>query len=101
MFDPLLRAFAADKRIGIACGTCFEHQNGVWVQRFGTGAPEVGAPPEIAVTMFLAHSLHGYTASGYVAEAINFYLDRKYGREFERWATPRFRFLRGLPEIVS
>jgi penicillin-binding protein 2 len=63
----------------------------------GTGAPEVGAPPEIAVTMFLAHSLHGYTASGYVAEAINFYLSRKYGRPFKLFATERMRTAAGLP----
>jgi penicillin-binding protein 2 len=63
----------------------------------GTGAREVGAPPEIAVTMFLEFAEHGYTASGYVAEAINFYLDRKYGREFRKWATPRLRAAHGLP----
>lgn len=63
----------------------------------GTGAPEVGAPPEIAVTMFLAHSLHGYTSSGYVAEAINFYLSRKYGRPFQMFATERMRTQTGLP----
>jgi penicillin-binding protein 2 len=63
----------------------------------GTGAPEVGAPPEIAVTMFLAHSLHGYTASGYVAEAVNFYLSRKYGRPFKLFATERMRTAAGLP----
>lgn len=63
----------------------------------GTGAREKGAPPEIAVTMFLEFAEHGYTASGYVAEAVNFYLDRKYGRPFQRWATPRLRFANGLP----
>ncbi len=63
----------------------------------GVGATEAGAPPEIAVTMFLEFAEHGYTASGYVAEAINFYLDRKYGRPFQRWATPRLRLANGLP----
>ena len=63
----------------------------------GTGAPEVGAPPEIAVTMFLARSEHGYTASGYVGEVINFYLSRKYGRPFSKWGTTRFRSERNLP----
>jgi penicillin-binding protein 2 len=63
----------------------------------GTGAREPGAPPEIAVTMFLAHSLHGYTASGYVAEAINFYLSRKYDRPFQMFATERMRTQMGLP----
>ena len=47
--------------------------------------------------MFLAHSLHGYTASGYVAEAINFYLSRKYGRPFQMFATERMRTQTGLP----
>jgi poly-beta-1,6-N-acetyl-D-glucosamine synthase len=42
-FERLLRAFAADKRLGIASGTCFEHQDGEWVQRFGTGANVWGA----------------------------------------------------------
>ena len=63
----------------------------------GTGAREPGAPAEIAVTMFLAHSLHGYTASGYVAEAINFYLSRKYGKPFQMFATERMRTQMGLP----
>ena len=63
----------------------------------GTGARAPGERPEIAVTMFLEFAEHGYTASGYVAEAINFYLDRKYGRPFQRWATPRLRFANGLP----
>jgi penicillin-binding protein 2 len=63
----------------------------------GTGAREPGAPAEIAVTMFLARSEHGYTASGYVGEAINFYLSRKYGRPYVKWATTRFRSERGLP----
>ena len=47
---------------------------------------------EIAVTMFLEHAEHGYTASGYVAEAINFYLSRKYGKDFQMYGTPRLRF---------
>jgi penicillin-binding protein 2 len=63
----------------------------------GTGARAPGERPEIAVTMFLEFAEHGYTASGYVAEAINFYLDRKYGRPFQRWATPRLRFANNLP----
>jgi penicillin-binding protein 2 len=63
----------------------------------GTGAREPGAPAEIAVTMFLARSEHGYTASGYVAEIVNFYLSRKYGRPFQKWSTERFRSAQGLP----
>jgi membrane peptidoglycan carboxypeptidase len=62
----------------------------------GTGARTLGEPPEIAVTMFLARSEHGYTASGYVGEAINFYLSRKYGKPFTKWATARFRSEHGL-----
>jgi hypothetical protein len=61
----------------------------------GAGGPK-GGQAEIAVTMFLQHAEHGTTPSGYVAEAINFYLDRKYGRPFQGWATPRHRLPRGL-----
>jgi penicillin-binding protein 2 len=61
----------------------------------GAAGPK-GGEPEIAITMFLEHSLHGYIASGYVAEASNFYLDRKYGRPFQGWATPRHRLPRSL-----
>jgi penicillin-binding protein 2 len=62
----------------------------------GMGGPP-GGKPEIAVTMFLEFGEHGYLASGFVAEAINFYLDRKYGKPFQEWATPRHRLARGLP----
>jgi penicillin-binding protein 2 len=62
----------------------------------GMGRPKDGEF-EIAVTMFLEHGLHGYTASGYVAEAINFYLSRKYGKDFQMYATPRLRFANNLP----
>lgn len=60
------------------------------------GVPHTGNP-EIVVAAFLEFAQHGYLASGYVAEAINFYLDRKYGHPFQGWATPRHRFPRGLP----
>lgn len=63
----------------------------------GTGARRPGDEPEIAVTMFMEFAQHGYTASGYVAEAINFYLSRKYGVPFRKYATPRLRFNKGLP----
>jgi penicillin-binding protein 2 len=63
----------------------------------GMGAREPGETPEIAVTMFLAHAEHGYTASGYVGEAINFYLGRKYGQPFEMYGTPRLRAEHGMP----
>jgi penicillin-binding protein 2 len=62
----------------------------------GTGAREPGAAPEIAVTMFTAHAESGALASGIVGEAINFYLDRKYGRDFEMFKTPRIRALHGM-----
>jgi penicillin-binding protein 2 len=62
----------------------------------GMGAPRFGEP-EIAVTMFLEFAESGGFASGIVGEIINFYLDRKYNRPFQGWATPRLRMLRGLP----
>ncbi|MGH6693607.1 MAG: penicillin-binding transpeptidase domain-containing protein, partial [Gammaproteobacteria bacterium] len=63
----------------------------------GAGARKPGDVPEIAVTMFLEFAEHGYTASGYVAEAINFYLSRKYGMPFRKFATPRLRLEHGMP----
>jgi penicillin-binding protein 2 len=62
----------------------------------GMGRPFEGEF-EIAVTMFLEYGHHGYLASGFVAEAINFYLSRKYGNEFQMYATPRLRFANNLP----
>jgi penicillin-binding protein 2 len=60
----------------------------------GMGGPR-GAHPEIAITAFMEFAEHGFIASGYVAESINFYLDRKYGLPFRGWATPRLRMARG------
>jgi hypothetical protein len=54
-----------------------------------------GGDPEIAVTSFIEFAQHGYIPSGYVAEAINFYLDRKYGKPFRGWATPRLMIAHG------
>ncbi|MFP4623380.1 MAG: penicillin-binding protein 2 [Gemmatimonadota bacterium] len=62
----------------------------------GVGA-RPGEEPEIVVAMIIYHGLHGSTVSGPVANLVNFYLDRKYGREFERYATPRERQAEGLP----
>jgi membrane peptidoglycan carboxypeptidase len=62
----------------------------------GMGGPP-GGEAEIAITMFLERAEHGSTASGYVAEAINFYLDRKYGKDFKVWATPRLRIANNMP----
>lgn len=61
----------------------------------GIGAP-FGEEPEIVAVMLLEHGEHGYTASGVVANAINFYLSRKHGLPFERFPTPRDRLPRGL-----
>jgi penicillin-binding protein 2 len=67
----------------------------------GTGAREPGAPAEIAVTMFAEHAESGGMASGYVGEAINFYLSRKYNRPFRMYATPRIAQFRGYPADFS
>jgi penicillin-binding protein 2 len=67
----------------------------------GTGAREPGAPPEIAVTMFAEFAESGGMSSGYVGEAINFYLSRKYNRPFRMYATPRISQFRGYPADFS
>jgi penicillin-binding protein 2 len=56
-----------------------------------------GHDPEIVAVMLLEHGEHGYTASGYVANAVNFFLSRKYGMPFERYPTPRERLKHDLP----
>jgi penicillin-binding protein 2 len=61
----------------------------------GVGGP-FGAEPEIVAVMLLEHGQHGYVASGVVANAVNFYLNRKHGLPFERYPTPRDRIPRGL-----
>lgn len=60
-------------------------------------AGPIGKHPEIVAALFLEEGEHGYTASGVVANAVNFYLDRKYGRPFDPYPTPRERSPRGLP----
>jgi len=63
----------------------------------GWGGPP-GQEPEIVATMLVYYGRGGAAAaSAPVMNAINFYLNRKYGRPFERYATPRERNLRGLP----
>jgi len=62
----------------------------------GIGGPP-GGEPEIVAAMILEHGERGAITSGYVANAINFYLSRKYGLPFERYPTPRDRLPRGLP----
>jgi penicillin-binding protein 2 len=56
-----------------------------------------GRNPEIVAAMMLEFGEHGATASGYVANAMNFYMNRKYGRPFDRFPTPRDKYPRGLP----
>ncbi len=62
----------------------------------GIGGPW-GGQPEIVVAGLIEHGLHGAIASGYVADAINFYLDRRYGRPFDPYPTPRDRLAHNLP----
>lgn len=76
-----------------ACAAC-PLKDHAWFVGF---AGPWGKDPEIVAAMFLQHAEHGYTASDYLANAIDFYLDRKYGRPFERYATPRSRNAKGLP----
>lgn len=76
-----------------ACAFCGLKDHAWFV---GWGA-QAGKDPEIIAGMFLQHGEHGYTPSGPVANAINFYLDRKYGRPFNRYPTPRERYPRNLP----
>jgi poly-beta-1,6-N-acetyl-D-glucosamine synthase len=42
-FERLLAEFAADPRLGIASGTCYEQEAGAWVPRFTTGGSVRGA----------------------------------------------------------
>jgi penicillin-binding protein 2 len=61
------------------------------------GGPR-GQEPEIVAALLLYYGQSGSTgASAPAMNAINFYLNRKYGRPFERYATPRERSARGLP----
>jgi penicillin-binding protein 2 len=70
-------------------------ENHAWFVAWG-GPP--GQEPEIVATMLLYYGLSGSAgASAPVMNAINFYLNRKYGRPFDRYATPRERSARGLP----
>lgn len=56
-----------------------------------------GEEPEIVAAMVVVHGEAGSRISGTPANAINFYLTRKHGLPFERYATPRERSPRGLP----
>jgi penicillin-binding protein 2 len=70
-------------------------ENHAWYVAWG--GPQ-GQEPEIVAAMLLYYGRGGAAAaSAPVMNAINFYLNRKYGRPFERYATPRERSIRGLP----
>lgn len=70
-------------------------ENHAWY--VGWGGPQ-GEEPEIVAAMLIYYGRGGAAAaSAPVMNAINFYLNRKYGRPFERYATPRERSFRGLP----
>lgn len=62
----------------------------------GVGGPTDG-PPEIIAAILIEKGLHGSDTSGWVGNAVNFYLSRKHGRPFVRYATPRERNRMGLP----
>ncbi|HSM35353.1 MAG TPA: penicillin-binding transpeptidase domain-containing protein [Longimicrobiales bacterium] len=61
----------------------------------GLGGPTDG-PPEIVAALLIEQGLHGSDVSGWVGNAVNFYLSRKHGKEFVRYATPRERYRMGL-----
>lgn len=77
-----------------SCQGCPATTDHAWFA--GMGGPK-GQHPEIVAVMFVKYGEHGWLPSGYVANAINFYLDRKYGKGFERYPIPRERYPRGLP----
>jgi penicillin-binding protein 2 len=75
-----------------ACGNCSAADH-AWFVGMG-GLP--GHEMEIVAAMFIQNGHHGWVASDYVANAINFYLGRRYGKPFEPVPTPRQRFAKGL-----
>lgn len=62
----------------------------------GIGGPR-GGQPEIVVATLIEHGLHGAVASGYAADAINFYLARKHGMPFDPYPTARDKLQHNLP----
>jgi penicillin-binding protein 2 len=56
-----------------------------------------GREPDIVLASIIEHGTHGFIASGYAADAINFYLDRKYRRPFDPYPTPRDKIAHNLP----
>ncbi|HUP90501.1 MAG TPA: penicillin-binding protein 2 [Longimicrobiales bacterium] len=55
-----------------------------------------GQKMEIVAGMFMQYGHHGWAASDYVANGINFYLSRKYGVGFDRYPTPRMKNAKGM-----
>jgi hypothetical protein len=76
-----------------ACQNCGLPDH-AWFVGIG-GVP--GQKAEIVASMFIQNGHHGWVASDYVANAINFYLGRRYGKPFDPYPTPRVRFAKGLP----
>ena len=76
-----------------ACTNCGLPDHG-WFA--GIGGPPEGNP-EIVAVLFVEYGESGSGVSGMAANAVNFYLDRKYGRPFERNPVPRDRSRMGLP----
>ncbi len=77
-----------------SCQGCPAWTDHAWFAGLG-GQP--GKHPEIVAVMFVKYGEHGWLPSGHVANAINFYMNRKYGKPFERYPVPRDRYPRGLP----
>ncbi|MEO5511901.1 MAG: penicillin-binding protein 2 [Longimicrobiales bacterium] len=77
-----------------SCQGCPASTDHAWFA--GMGGPK-GQHPEIVAVMFVKYGQHGWLPSGHVANAINFYLNRKYGKPFDRYPIPRDRYGRGLP----
>lgn len=61
----------------------------------GIGGPEDG-PSEIVAAILIEQGKAGSAISGWAANAVNFYLSRKHGKEFVRYATPRERYRLGM-----
>ncbi|HEX6694814.1 MAG TPA: penicillin-binding protein 2 [Longimicrobiales bacterium] len=77
-----------------SCQGCPASTDHAWF--VGMAGPR-GKHPEIVAAMFVQYGEHGYVPSGHVGNAINFYLNRKYGKPFERYPIPRDRNRLGLP----
>lgn len=65
---------------------------------FAGWAAQPSEEPEIVAVMLIYFGESGsQTASAPVMNAVNFYMNRKYGRPFERFATPREKSRAGIP----